>query len=66
MHPLIQKVETLEAEIEKLNQVATIGVVPKIKKLEEKLETIMNKIAVTPKAIESWEERYAETFSWGE
>jgi len=64
MHALIEKLEKLEKEQDRLEKICTIGVQPKIDKIRSQIETVYNSIAKNKKAVAEYEDRYGCDFDW--
>jgi hypothetical protein len=64
MHKLLEKLETLESQIEKYERLCTEGAQLKANKLKEKLDKVWIAISKDKKAIDEYEERYSVEFDY--
>ena len=64
MNNLIAELESLEEKVAEYEKICTLGVQPKIEKLNKKIYRVFERIAKSPKATEQYEEYYGCDFEW--
>ena len=64
LNPLLQKLEELEKEDDRLYRLAINKSLEKRIKVQEKIMKVWKKISESPKAIKDYEERYSTDFYW--